>query len=94
MIASSGRWYSFGPYAAHARQYANTRIWVGVWASTAHYIRSAESVRGKERPARSGESPSLWFRTIHRPGGRFWANRPHLRLRLYWSWSRYGVGEL
>ena len=27
------------------------------------------------RLARQGEAPSLWSRTIDRPGGRFWARR-------------------
>jgi quinoprotein glucose dehydrogenase len=46
------------------------------------------------RLAREGEAPSLWSRTIDRPGGRFWAKMIAaaavviLLLAVGWSWRR------
>jgi hypothetical protein len=34
------------------------------------------------RRARPGEAPSLWSRTVDRPGGRFWVRRLYSRSRL------------
>jgi quinoprotein glucose dehydrogenase len=45
------------------------------------------------RLARQGEAPSLWSRTIDRPGGRFWSKMVMLGVFLMavivlWRWRR------
>jgi quinoprotein glucose dehydrogenase len=46
------------------------------------------------RLARQGEAPSLWSRTIDRPGGRFWSKAIALAIVLtavmiaLWRWRR------
>jgi quinoprotein glucose dehydrogenase len=46
------------------------------------------------RLARQGESPSLWSRTVDRPGGRFWSKAIALALAIVltlvavWRWRR------
>jgi quinoprotein glucose dehydrogenase len=46
------------------------------------------------RLARQGEAPSLWSRTIDRPGGRFWSKAIAFALGLVltavalWRWRR------
>jgi quinoprotein glucose dehydrogenase len=49
------------------------------------------------RLARLGEAPSLWSRTIDRPGGRFWSKAIALALAIVltvvaaWRWRRRAV---
>src|SRR5262249_12078233 len=43
------------------------------------------------RLAREGEAPSLWARTIDRPGGRFWAGAVLISLGLLCSIVLYRV---
>src|SRR5262249_49350631 len=43
------------------------------------------------RLAREGEAPSLWSRTIDRPGGRFWAGAIFLALGLFCTIILYSV---
>ena len=51
------------------------------------------------RLARQGESPSLWSRTIDRPGGRFWSKAIALALAIVltlvaiWRWRRRHVRD-
>jgi quinoprotein glucose dehydrogenase len=46
------------------------------------------------RLARPGEAPSLWSRTIDRPGGRFWSGALAISLTILlvgiglWRWRR------
>ena len=45
------------------------------------------------RLARQGEAPSLWSRTVDRPGGRFWSKVVMLAIVLtaviaLWRWRR------
>ena len=45
------------------------------------------------RLAREGEAPSLWSRTVDRPGGRFWSKVIMLAIALMavialWRWRR------
>jgi quinoprotein glucose dehydrogenase len=45
------------------------------------------------RLARQGETPSLWSRTVDRPGGRFWSKVVILAIVLtaviaLWRWRR------
>jgi quinoprotein glucose dehydrogenase len=45
------------------------------------------------RLARQGETPSLWSRTVDRPGGRFWSKVVILAIVLIavialWRWRR------
>jgi quinoprotein glucose dehydrogenase len=49
------------------------------------------------RLARAGEAPSLWSRTIDRPGGRFWSKAIVCLLALalikvpVWRWMRRNI---
>ena len=43
------------------------------------------------RLAREGETPSLWSRTIDRPGGRFWAGAILISFGLFCSFVLYAV---
>ena len=41
------------------------------------------------RLPRPGETPSLWLRTVDRPGGRFWSKAIVLALTIVlWRWRR------